>query len=47
MDKLFPEFNRAEQYVTATLGDGEKLALAQSLRAIVRHLEQGPASPAS
>ena len=29
------------------LGDGEKLALAQSLRAIVRHLEQGPASPAS
>lgn len=47
MDKLFPEFNRAEQFVTATLGDDEKLALAQSLRAIVRHLEQGPASPAA
>ena len=47
MDKLFPEFNRAEQFVTATLGDDEKLALAQSLRAIVRHLEQGPPSPAA
>ncbi|MGH3400478.1 MAG: MarR family winged helix-turn-helix transcriptional regulator, partial [Streptosporangiaceae bacterium] len=47
MDNLFPEFNRAEQFVTATLGDDEKLALAQSLRAIVRHLEQGPPSPAS
>jgi len=44
MDALFPKFNQAEQFVTATLSDEEKLALAQSLRAIVRHLEQGPAS---
>jgi MarR family transcriptional regulator, organic hydroperoxide resistance regulator len=39
MDKLFPEFNRAEQFVTADLGDQDKLLLAQSLRAIVQHLE--------
>jgi MarR family transcriptional regulator, organic hydroperoxide resistance regulator len=39
MEKLFPEFNLAEQHVTATLDGEQKLALAQSLRAIVRHLE--------
>jgi MarR family transcriptional regulator, organic hydroperoxide resistance regulator len=39
MDKLFPEFNRAEQFVTADLGDQDKLLLAQSLRAIVQHVE--------
>jgi MarR family transcriptional regulator, organic hydroperoxide resistance regulator len=53
MDKLFPEFNRAEQFVTADLADRDKLLLAQSLRAIVRHLEgtasepPGPPSPAA
>jgi DNA-binding MarR family transcriptional regulator len=40
MGTLFPEFNRAEQFVTAVLGREEKLALAQSLRAIVHHLEE-------
>jgi MarR family transcriptional regulator, organic hydroperoxide resistance regulator len=39
MDKLFPEFNQAEQFVTAGLGDSDKQLLAQSLRAIVQHLE--------
>lgn len=40
MEKLFPEFNRAEQFVTAGLGERDRQALAQSLRAIVQHLEQ-------
>jgi MarR family transcriptional regulator, organic hydroperoxide resistance regulator len=39
MDKLFPEFNRAEQFATAELGDQDKLLLAQALRTIVQHLE--------
>ncbi len=46
MDKLFPEFNRAEQFVTADLGDQDKLLLAQALRGIVQHLE-GTADEAS
>jgi DNA-binding MarR family transcriptional regulator len=46
MDKLFPEFNRAEQFVTADLGDSDKVLLAQSLRSIVQHLE-GTVQPAS
>lgn len=45
MDKLFPEFNRAEQFVTADLGDRDKLLLAQSLRAIVQHLEGTASEP--
>jgi MarR family transcriptional regulator, organic hydroperoxide resistance regulator len=45
MDKLFPEFNRAEQFVTADLGDSEKLLLAQALRAIVQHLEGTVSEP--
>ena len=44
MDRLFPEFNQAEQFVTADLDEKEKLALAAALRRIVRHLEQ-PAPP--
>ena len=40
MEKLFPEFNRAEQLVTASLAEQDKLALAQSLRAIVQHVEE-------
>jgi hypothetical protein len=39
MDKLFPEFNRAEQFVTADLDDRDKLLVAQALRRIVQHLE--------
>jgi DNA-binding MarR family transcriptional regulator len=39
MDKLFPEFNRAEQFVTADLDDRDKRLLAQALRGIVQHLE--------
>ena len=45
MDKLFPEFNQAEQFVTADLGDGDKQLLAQSLRAIVQHLEGTVSEP--
>jgi DNA-binding MarR family transcriptional regulator len=45
MDKLFPEFNRAEQSVTADLGDRDKLQLAQALRAIVQHLEGTDSEP--
>ena len=45
MDRLFPEFNKAERFVTADLAEDEKLALAGALRKIVQHLEQpGPAS---
>jgi DNA-binding MarR family transcriptional regulator len=39
MDKLFPDFNRAEQYVTADLTEDERLALASALRVIVQRLE--------
>jgi DNA-binding MarR family transcriptional regulator len=39
MGKLFPEFNRTEQFVTADLSDRDKLRLAQALRGIVQHLE--------
>jgi MarR family transcriptional regulator, organic hydroperoxide resistance regulator len=39
MEKLFPEFNRSEQFVTASLSEQDKLALAQSLRNIVQQLE--------
>jgi DNA-binding MarR family transcriptional regulator len=39
MEKLFPEFNRAEQLLTAGLGDRDKLMLAHALRAIVQHVE--------
>jgi MarR family transcriptional regulator, organic hydroperoxide resistance regulator len=46
MDKLFPEFNQAEQLVTAGLGDSDEQLLAQSLRAIVQHLE-GTGHPGS
>jgi len=41
MERLFPEFNNAEQFVTSVLDDGERLALAQALRKIVVHLERG------
>jgi DNA-binding MarR family transcriptional regulator len=44
MDCLFPEFNKAERFVTADLDDDEKLALAAALRKIVQHLEQ-PRAP--
>lgn len=40
MDRLFPEFNKAERFVTADLAEDEKLALAGALRKIVQHLEQ-------
>lgn len=40
METLFPEFNRAEQFVTASLTKKDKLSLAQSLRAIVQQLER-------
>jgi len=47
MDKLFPEFNRAEQFVTADLDDRDKRLLAQALRGIVQHLEgTEPSGPA-
>lgn len=39
METLFPEFNRAEQFVTGGLTEAERLALASSLRAIVQQLE--------
>jgi MarR family transcriptional regulator, organic hydroperoxide resistance regulator len=45
MGKLFPEFNRAEQFVTADLGDRDKLLLAQALRVIVQHLEGTVSEP--
>lgn len=46
MDRLFPEFNKAERFVTADLDENEKLALAAALRKIVQHVEQpGAASP--
>jgi MarR family transcriptional regulator, organic hydroperoxide resistance regulator len=45
MDKLFSEFNRAEQFVTAGLADRDKLLLAQSLRAIVQHLDATASEP--
>jgi DNA-binding MarR family transcriptional regulator len=45
MDKLFPEFNRAEQFVTADLDDRDKLLLAQALRGIVQHLEGTASEP--
>jgi len=48
MDKLFPEFNRAEQFVTADLDDRDKRLLAQALRGIVQHLEgTEPSRPAT
>jgi DNA-binding MarR family transcriptional regulator len=40
MEKLFPEFNRAEQLVVANLTEPDKLLLAQALRAIVQHVEE-------
>ena len=46
MGKLFPEFNRTEQFVTADLSDRDKLRLAQALRGIVQHLE-GTLQPGS
>jgi DNA-binding MarR family transcriptional regulator len=40
MEKLFPEFNRAEQRVTASLGEQDMQLLAHALRAIVQHVEE-------
>lgn len=45
MERLFPEFNKAEQYVTSVLDDDEKIVLAQALRKMVVHLEHS--TPAS
>jgi DNA-binding MarR family transcriptional regulator len=45
MGTLFPEFNRAERFVTSSLAEDEKLGLASSLRAIVRRLEGTVSEP--
>lgn len=45
MDKLFPDFNRAEQFVTADLSDQDKVLLAQALRGIVQHVEGTAGEP--
>jgi len=45
MDKLFPEFNRAERFVTADLSHEEQLELARSLRTIVQRLESAAGQP--
>jgi DNA-binding MarR family transcriptional regulator len=45
MGTLFPEFNRAEQFVTGGLADDEKRALAGSLRTIVQQLEAAVGEP--
>lgn len=41
MAELFPEFNAVEAWVTTDLDDQGKLALARSLRTIVKRVEQG------
>lgn len=45
MDTLFPEFNRAEQFVTGTLSEDQKVALAGSLRMVVQQLEGAVGEP--
>jgi len=40
MAELFPEFNGVETWVTTDLDDDAKLALARSLRALVKRVEQ-------
>lgn len=45
MATLFPEFNRAEQFVTSGLTEDEKLTLAGSLRAIIQRLEGADGEP--
>ena len=45
MGTLFPEFNRAEQFVTRDLSQAGKQTLAASLRAIVQNLEGPPGEP--
>mgnify|MGYP006268612559 CR=1 FL=1 len=39
MSKLFPEFNKQEQYVSETLNADQKKQVADSLRELTRHLE--------
>ena len=41
MAELFPEFNAVEAWVTIDLDDDGKLALARSLRTLVKRVEQG------
>lgn len=45
MVKLFPEFNKAEQFVTADLSQSDRLQLAGALRAIVQRLESTASQP--